>query len=207
MTPQEHIDAGVKPAGQSYAELAMKKFIDCQPEFEAAHYRDGFAWPDGKFRFKPDWPNVPFANNGPMGPFARLPSLPDHWDVIETATEDYPFRLATSPARNFLNSTFTETPTSQKREARPSVMIHPQDAAELGIADGDLVRLTNERGRVRLHAIIFDGLKRGVLIAESIWPNAAHLDGEGINTLTGADSPAPFGGAAFHDNRVSLTKG
>jgi anaerobic selenocysteine-containing dehydrogenase len=127
--------------------------------------------------------------------------------VIETATEDYPFRLATSPARNFLNSTFTETPTSQKREARPSVMIHPQDAAELGIADGDLVRLTNERGRVRLHAIIFDGLKRGVLIAESIWPNAAHLDGEGINTLTGADSPAPFGGAAFHDNRVSLTKG
>ena len=31
--------------------------------------------------------------------------------------------------------------------------------------------------------------------------------GEGINALTGADSPAPFGGAAFHDNRVALTKG
>ena len=206
MTPQEHIDVGVKPAGQSYAELAMKKFIDCQPEFEAAHYRHGFAWPDGKFRFKPDWANVPFANNGPMGPFDRLPSLPDHWAVIEDANADYPFRLATSPARNFLNSTFTETPSSKAREVRPSVMIHPADAAAQGIGEGDLVRLSNARGSVRLHAVLFDGLKRGVLIAEGIWPNSAHIDGEGINVLTGADSPAPFGGAAFHDNRVALTK-
>jgi hypothetical protein len=43
-----------------------------------------------------------------------------------------------------------------------------------------------------------------VLIAESIWPNAAHEDGKGINTLTGADAAAPFGGAAFHDNTVWL---
>ena len=45
-------------------------------------------------------------------------------------------------------------------------------------------------------------LGRGVLIAESIFPNAAFEDGRGINTLTGADAIAPFGGAAFHDNKV-----
>jgi hypothetical protein len=45
-------------------------------------------------------------------------------------------------------------------------------------------------------------VRRGVLIAESIWPNDAFPDGRGINTLTGADSIAPYGGAAFHDNRV-----
>ncbi|NBQ40636.1 MAG: formate dehydrogenase, partial [Alphaproteobacteria bacterium] len=50
----------------------------------------------------------------------------------------------------------------------------------------------------------FIGLKRGVLVAESIWPNSAYADGQGINTLVGADSPAPFGGAAFHDNSVGL---
>ena len=43
---------------------------------------------------------------------------------------------------------------------------------------------------------------RGVLIAESVWPNAAYEDGRGINTLTGADAIAPYGGAAFHDNKV-----
>jgi hypothetical protein len=41
-----------------------------------------------------------------------------------------------------------------------------------------------------------------VLIAEGVWPNDAFADGRGINTITGADAIAPFGGAAFHDNRV-----
>jgi anaerobic selenocysteine-containing dehydrogenase len=81
-------------------------------------------------------------------------------------------------------------------------MIHPQDAAPLGIADGDAVALGNLRGQVLLHARHFDGLRRGVLIAESIWPNDAYPDGRGINTLTGADAIAPYGGAAFHDNKV-----
>jgi hypothetical protein len=45
-----------------------------------------------------------------------------------------------------------------------------------------------------------------VLIAESLWPNSAYADGRGINTLTGADSVAPFGGAAFHDNKVWVRK-
>ena len=62
--------------------------------------------------------------------------------------------------------------------------------------------LGNARGQVRLHARLFDGVRRGVLIAESIWPNDAYPDGRGINTLTGADAIAPYGGAAFHDNKV-----
>jgi anaerobic selenocysteine-containing dehydrogenase len=62
--------------------------------------------------------------------------------------------------------------------------------------------LGNVRGEVRLHARHYEGVRRGVLIAESIWPNDAYPDGRGINTITGADSIAPYGGAAFHDNRV-----
>ena len=157
--------------------------MDCQPDFETAHYLKGFNWPDGKYRFKVDWTKVPLANDGPMGPFATLPTLPDHWDVIENATSAFPFRLATSPARQFLNSTFTETQSSLNREGRPTVMIHPDDAKKLDISDGCEVELINERGAV---------------------PNSAHADGRGINTLTGADQAAPFGGAAFHDNHVAI---
>ena len=127
-------------------------------------------------------------------------------DVIEEADAGHPFRLATSPARGFLNSTFTETPTSLSRERRPEVMIHPDDAAAAGVADGEQIVLGNRRGEVRLHAKLFDGVRRGVLIAESVWPNSAYADGHGINTLTGSDSIAPFGGAAFHDNKVWLKR-
>jgi hypothetical protein len=53
---------------------------------------------------------------------------------------------------------------------------------------------------------VFAGVRRGVLIAESVFPNASFEDGRGINTLTGADAIAPFGGAAFHDNRVWMKR-
>jgi anaerobic selenocysteine-containing dehydrogenase len=135
-----------------------------------------------------------------------MPPLPDHWTVIEQQDVDHPFRLATSPARGFLNSTFNETPTSLEQERRPTVMIHPDDARVHGIGEGELIVLGNKRGQVRLHAKLFDGVRHGVLIAESIWPNSAYADGCGINTLTGADPIAPYGGAAFHDNRVWIRK-
>ncbi|MBV9262060.1 MAG: molybdopterin oxidoreductase family protein, partial [Pseudolabrys sp.] len=158
------------------------------------------------FRFKPDWPNVPFRSPHRAGPFAQMPVLPDHWHSIEEVDDEHPFRLATSPARGFLNSTFNETATSLAQEKRPTVMIHPDDAAPLGIAHGDYVTLGNRRGRVRLHARLFDGVRRGVLIAESIWPNDAYADGCGINSLTGADSIAPYGGAAVHDSKVWIKR-
>jgi anaerobic selenocysteine-containing dehydrogenase len=174
-----------------------------QPDFETAHYIKGFAYPDGKFRFKPDWPNVPFRMPYHSGPIASIPKLPDHWTIIEEADEAHPFRLATSPSRGFLNSTFNETMSSRTaNRGRPEVMIHPDDAAKLKIADGAEVVIGNTRGQVRIHARVFEGVRPGVLIAESIWPNEAYPDGKGINTITGADAIAPYGGAAFHDNKV-----
>ena len=207
MTPRELIDATLQKSGWgTLAELEANRWIDCQPDFATAHYLDGFAYPDGKFRFKPDWQSVPFRRWHRKHAAPSIPELPDHWEVIEEAEPEHPFRLATSPARGFLNSSFTETPTSLTRERRPEVMIHPEDAAALAVADGEEVVLGNRRGKVHLHARLFDGVRRGVLIAESLWPNSAYADGRGINTLTGADPVAPFGGAAFHDNKVWLRK-
>jgi anaerobic selenocysteine-containing dehydrogenase len=209
---REHIDRMLTPNGlPGYDQLSVDKWIDCQPAFDEAHYLNGFGYADGKFRFRPDWQNGPSPNKTPasigaLGPHAAFPAFPDQVDVIELADAEHPFRLATSPARNFLNSTFAETKTSRDKEGRPEVMIHPEDAAALSIEDGAVVRIGNRRGELRLHAKVTPGSRRGVLIAEGLWPNKAHLDGEGINVLTGADPVAPYGGAAVHDNRVWLTK-
>jgi anaerobic selenocysteine-containing dehydrogenase len=203
MTPRELIDRTLQASGWGTLErLERERWIDCQPDFETAHYVKGFGYPDGRFRFKPDWPNVPFRMAYRAGPYAAMPALPDYWPAVEEADETYPLRLATSPARAFLNSTFNETPGSVAREKRPTLMMHPDDAANLGIGEGDPVRVGSPRGAVHLHARLFDGVRRGVVIAESIWPNSAYPDGRGINTLTGSDSIAPYGGAAFHDNKV-----
>ena len=73
-----------------------KRWIDCQPDFATSRYVNGFAWPDGKFRFKPDWPNVPFRSPHRSGPVDAMPPLPGYWEVIEEADAAHPFRRAPS---------------------------------------------------------------------------------------------------------------
>lgn len=202
MSEREIIDWTLKRSGwPGLEELKKARWHDCQPDFESAHYLKGFKTPSGKFRFAPDWAAFKFASFSAGVP---MPRYPDHWAVIEAADGEHPFRLVTAPARNYLNTSFTETPTSQKKESRPTVKIHPADAGRLNIADGQRVRLGNRRGAVVLHAELFAGVQPGVLVSESIWPNGAFEDGVGINAVTGADPGSPEGGAAFHDNAVWL---
>jgi anaerobic selenocysteine-containing dehydrogenase len=118
----------------------------------------------------------------------------------------HPYRLATPPARNYLNSTFAETKTSRDKEGRPELMIAPSDAEREGIATGDIVTIGNVRASLRIHARVSDLARAGTLIAEGLWPNRAHLDGEGINALTSAEAAAPYGGVGLHDNHVWLRK-
>jgi anaerobic selenocysteine-containing dehydrogenase len=113
-----------------------------------------------------------------------------------------PYRLVTAPARQYLNSTFTETPTARKREGRPTALLHANDAARLGVGQGDRLRLGNARGEVTLHAAIAAGQQEGTIVVESIWPNAAFEGGIGINALTSDDAAYPNGGAVFHDTAV-----
>ena len=206
MTPRDLIDATLNKSGRGdIATLEAELWRDIQPDFRTSHYLDGFAHADKKFHFRADWANPPYGIGG-KGPWEQMPALPDHWAAIEEADEQHPFRLATSPSRGYLNTSFNETPGSQAREGAPSVMIHPEDAAALSVANGDAVTLGNTRGETTLTARLFDGLRRGVVIAESIHPNKSHIGGRGINSLTGGDVVAPIGGAAFHDNKVWIRK-
>jgi anaerobic selenocysteine-containing dehydrogenase len=163
--------------------------------FEEAHFLTGFQWPDGRFRFKPDW--AAFGGRG-----AAMPRLPDHFAVIDEATDERPFRLVAAPARTFLNSTFTETPGSLARERRPTALLDPGDCAALGVAEGDRVELGNERGTVVVHVRPQAGQQRGVVVVEGVWPNRHFEGGIGINALTSAEPGYPNGGAVFHDTAV-----
>jgi len=200
MSEMEMIEETLRLSGKpSTAAFEQGRWLDCAPSFEDAHFLSGFGHADGKFHFKPDWKAVGVDH-------AKMPLLPDHARLIEEADEEHPFRMVAAPARSFLNTTFTETPASQARESRPSVMIHPQDAAHLSIAEGERLRIGNRRGSIVIHARLFDGLQPGVVVVESIWPNGAFEEGIGVNALTSADAGPPKGGAVFHDTAVWIRK-
>ena len=59
----------------------------CSRRFEEAHFLDGFGFPDGKFRFKPDWTRRPSPTTACAAPWRDMPALPDHWPVNEAADD------------------------------------------------------------------------------------------------------------------------
>jgi anaerobic selenocysteine-containing dehydrogenase len=196
MSAMELADWTLRASGWPDAKTVLEhRWVDAALPFREAHFLDGFGTPDKKFHFAPDWSAVGTE-------WTRMPRLPDQLDVTDVATPDKPFRLVTSPARRFLNTSFTETPGSRSREKRPTALIHPDDADRLRLTDGDRVELGNGRGAVTIHARRFDGLLPGTVVVEGIWPHADFEGGVGINTLVGDDPIPPFGGGAFHDTAV-----
>lgn len=200
LTPWELIDRTLKATGKPGAKEAHAAgWIDCARSFEDAHFLNGFKTPDKKFRFKADWASIGSA-------FEGMSSFPDHLEINDPTSAEKPYRLVAAPARRFLNTTFTETPSSVKKEARPTALIHPETMSALGLVDDDEVILGNELGDVTVHAKTFDGLQPGTVVVEGIWPNRHFKNGIGINLLISGDRAVPNGGAVFHDTTVSMRK-
>jgi anaerobic selenocysteine-containing dehydrogenase len=197
MSEAELIEETLRASGKpDMATLTELRWIDCQVDEAERRFENGFEHADGKFHFRPNWAEWGSKSEG-------LPEFPDHWDGIEVATEQHPFRMFTPPARQFLNSSFTETPTSRKQEGgSPEIHIHPDDCTELGVDTGDVVRVGNDRASILIRVKAFDGVQRGVVAVPSIWPSSDYIEGLGANALVGADAAPPAGGAAFHDAAV-----
>jgi len=200
MSAVELLDLTLQASGRgSLAEAAARGWIDCAEAFEDAHFETGFAHPDGRFRFRPDWQAI-----GPE--HAVMPAMPDHMAATEAASAEYPFRMVAPPARSFLNTSFTETPGSRKREGEPRALMHADDLAELGVTSGEVVGIGNFRGALDLKCRAFAGVQRGVVIVEGIWPNSDFAGKLGVNQLIGADRVPPNGGTPFHDTAVWVRK-
>ncbi len=139
----------------------------------------GFATPSGKCEFA----SQRLAELG-------LDPLPDYVPPHEGPTSNaalatrYPLAMISPPARNFLNSTFVNVASLRATEGEPTLEIHPDDAAARGIADGATVRVFNDRGELRLRAVVTERARCGVVVALSIWWKKLAGDGKNANELT-----------------------
>jgi len=196
LSERELIDATLKASNMpGIDELEKTGSLDCAPDFQDASFGNGFETPDKRFHFSPDWTRVGPNSNG-------MPAMPDHWDVIDKPSAHCPMRLVTAPARQFLNTSFTETPTSVRMEKRPFALIHPSDMERYHLTTGEMIVLGNELGEVAVEAKTFEGVQTGTVVVESLWPNDRFVGGVGINALVSAEAGKPNGGAVFHDTAV-----
>ncbi len=96
----------------------------------------------------------------------------------------FPLAMISPPARHFLNSTFVNVTSLRSIEGEPLVEMHPDDAAARGIADGQLVRVFNDRGSYRCKAAVGDRARPGVVNGLGVWWRKLGLDGSNVNELT-----------------------
>jgi biotin/methionine sulfoxide reductase len=89
---------------------------------------------------------------------------PDEW-LGAPAAARFPLLLIANQPATRLHSQLDVGATSLagKRAGREALHVHPLDAAERGIADGDVVRVFNDRGACLAGVILDDGLRPGVV--------------------------------------------
>ncbi|MEI6654645.1 MAG: formate dehydrogenase subunit alpha [Verrucomicrobiota bacterium] len=99
---------------------------------------------------------------------------------IQTHAEQYPFIITTNRELEHYNSgTMTRRTGNVDILTEDVLMIHPADALEHSIADGDWVCVESARGKVDIRASITDEVKPGILSA------TFHFPGLRLNVLTG----------------------
>ena len=171
------------------------------PEHYAPFAEGGFPTPSGKCEFYSE-------TAAQLG----LDPLPAYTPPRENAlanpalAQRYPLAFISPPCRNFLNSSFANLPFALASEKEPRLDIHPDDARARGIADGDRVRVFNDRGSYSLKAAVSERARPGVVVAPSVWWRKLSPDGRNANDLT-SQAVADMGGAAtYYDCLVEVAR-
>ncbi len=119
----------------------------------------------------------------------------------DPATPDYPLALISPASERTISSTLGEL-------ARPTVRVdmHPYDAAQRGIEDGDLIKLFNALGEVHVHARVTGLIRRGtVSMPKGVWRRHTR-NGLTSNALVPDTLTDLGGGACFNDARVQIVR-
>ena len=161
----------------------------------------GFPTPSGKCEFYSE--TLRGAGIDPLPTFT-----PPRESVASNPTlaARYPLAMISPPARNALNSSFANLPAFLDTEKTPHLDIHPDDAAARGIADGDNVRVFNDRGALALTARVSPRARRGVVVALSVWWRKLSPDRTNANMVTSQALTDLGRAATFYDCLVQVER-
>ena len=111
--------------------------------------------------------------------------------------------LVSGASHHFVSSSLASQKGLLERAGEPFVEIHPEDARQRGIADGELVELSNARGACRLRAVVTEAVRPGVVVSlKGRWAKLS--GGRNINWLTSDELADLAGQSTYHSTRVWL---
>jgi len=160
----------------------------------------GFRTPSGKCEF--------FSETAAALGLDPLPTFTPPYEFPDTnvaLASRYPLTLISSPAHQFLNSTFVNIDTLRRQAREPQLVIHPEDAAPRGIVSGMRVVVHNDRGEFLAIADVSERVRMATVWAPSIWWGKYASDGRNANHTTSQRETDMGRGPVFYDNLVDVT--
>lgn len=133
--------------------------------------------------------------------YPHLDPLPTYVPPFDTQEDpEWPFHLCTSPRlTNALHSRLHQVPWARSLRPDPMADLNPEDAAELGIAQGDDIRMSSPRGEVVVKANLSHKVDRGMVYFYHGYREADS------NLLTDNEALDPYSGfPAYRDTRVRI---
>ena len=114
-----------------------------------------------------------------------------------------PLQILTPNTKNRIHSQFGNLAMIRAQDPEPMLEMSLVDAAARGIADGDRVRVFNDRGELAAAARLAPGLRAGCVSMTNGWWIS---DGGAVNLLSLGRETDLGHGAAFHDNLVEVER-
>ncbi|QTA85738.1 molybdopterin-containing oxidoreductase family protein [Desulfonema magnum] len=151
------LDMLLKPAGLNYEQFVEQGYLKGEDRFKK-YEASGFKTPTGKAELR-----LSRAEKFNLSPLPRFTGPPEADDP------EYPLILTSSKDRYYLHSSYRWVEKLRKHSPRPVTEIHPETAAEYGVAEGDELVIETRSGSITQFAHLTEKIQPGVVFAAYGW--------------------------------------
>ena len=196
--PEELVAGALAAPGweeDAFAQLRERGSLR-SPMAALPHAEGRFRTPSGKFEFFSEtWQE------------RTGDALPRYVPPAESAESDpalaarLPLHLVTPHTHGGPNTSYSDLPRFRAIERSPRLTLHPQDASERGLCEGDTARIFNDRGELTLAVAISEDVRPGVVAVPFGWTGE-----HAVNVLTSMRAADLGGGPTFGDVLVQVER-
>ena len=190
------------------SEVAWDELRSLSPMHAGMSYRrleelGGIQWPCySEDRLEPSWLHGRLwaedpAERGRPAPF----SVVEHELPVDELTDEYPLRLTTGRRLDSFNTGVQSSGFSSPLRRGETLDLSPEDAAALGVGEGDRVRIVSRRGAVVAPVRLDPGLRPGLVFMTFHFP-----DDVDVNVLTIEATDPKSGTAEFKASAVRVER-
>ena len=117
--------------------------------------------------------------------------------------ERFPLNIVTPKSHGFLNSQYANEPHKIKAQGEQTVLLNPRDASSRRIADGETVKVFNDRGHFLATAKVTEDTPEGVVVASlGYW--WGHNKGGAVNVISSPEYGGMGHSPTYSDNLVQV---